>query len=245
MRKCKPQPSSQSKSGPETILAIGDLHSPFMHRDAVRFLAALVEKYRPSRVVCLGDVADQHAFSRHPKDPAGYSGGDELKAARKQLRKLYEVIPDANVCEGNHDRRIYQRAEEVGIPVSALHDMNRILDCPAGWEWREHWEFDGVVYEHGDGFTGRDAHTKCAAGNMQNTVIGHIHAHAGIQWVANRKHLFFGFNVGCLIDHAAYAFAYARKTVAKPIIGAGIVVGGVPSFVPMNLSKGGRWRAHL
>jgi hypothetical protein len=80
---------------------------------------------------------------------------------------------------------------------------------------------------------------------MAPTVIGHIHAHAGIAYDANRKHLFYGFNVGCLIDHNAYAFAYAKTMATKPIIGVGLIENGIPRFVPMQLTRRGRWVGRL
>jgi predicted phosphodiesterase len=237
--------ADMSKCKPETILSVGDLHAPFMHRDAVRFLEAVKSRHRPTQTVFLGDVADQHALSRFTRNPSGLSCGHEIRAARRQLKPVGELFPEAAVCWGNHDRRVYDRAAEVGIPEETILGMNDILKCPAGWEWRDRWEIAGVVFEHGTGWSGKDAHIKAATANMGPTVIGHIHAHAAVSFVANRKHLFYGFNVGCLIDHEAYAFAYAKVIPAKPIIGVGLIECGVPRFVPMVLSRGGRWVGKL
>jgi hypothetical protein len=233
-----------TRSSRPTLL-VGDLHAPFMHRDAVRFLAAVKRQYRPAEVVFLGDVADQHALSRFVRDPSGLSAGHELKRARRQLAPLYDLFPEVKVCWGNHDRRIYDRAAEAGIPEETIRGMREILSHPDGWQWADEWEVGGVVCEHGTGFSGKDAHLKAAAANMQPTAIGHIHAHAGVGFVGNRRHLFWGFNVGCLIDHKAYAFAYAKRSPAKPIIGVGLVEGKVPRFVPMNLRRNGRWDGNL
>jgi metallophosphoesterase superfamily enzyme len=216
-----------------------------MHPDTVRFLRAIVRAVRPSRVVLLGDIADQHALSRFVRNPSGLSSGHEFRETRRQLSPLYGLIPEAFVCWGNHDRRIYDRAAEAGIPEETIRSMGDILLHPNGWRWQDRWEFDGVVFEHGTGWTGEKAHVKAANANMGPTVIGHIHAHAGIAYVANRKHLFYGFNVGCLIDHEAYAFAYAKSIPTKPIIGVGVIENGIPRFVPMVLGRGGRWVGRL
>jgi hypothetical protein len=226
-------------------LAVGDLHAPFMHRDFPRFLAAVKGQFRPTRTVLLGDIVDLHALSRFTRNPSGLSAWDELKAARRQLRPVYGLFPDAAVCWGNHDTRLKDRAAEAGIPAEAVAPMLAVIGHPPGWEWRERWDIGGVTYEHGTGYTGKDAHIKAATANMGPTVIGHIHAHAGIAYVANRKHLFFGFNVGCGIDHNAYAFAYAKTIPTKPIIGCGLVENGVPRFVPMTMTRGGRWVGRL
>jgi predicted phosphodiesterase len=226
-------------------LAVPDLHAPFMHRDAVNFVDAILTAERPDRVVLLGDVADQHALSRYVRDPAGLSAGGELAAARKQLRPLGQLIPDALVCWGNHDRRVYDRAAEAGIPEDAVRPMQSILDHPRGWAWADRWDLGGVTYEHGTGRTGDRAHVKAATQNMGPTVIAHVHAHAGIHYTANRKHLFWGMNAGCLINWEAYAFAYAKAMPAKPIICVGLIDHGIPRIVPMELRRNGRWVGKL
>ena len=82
---------------------------------------------------------------------------------------------------------------------------------------------------------------KAAKANMMSTTIGHIHSHAGINYIANIDKLIFAFNVGCLIDKSAYAFGYGKHIKAKPILGCGLIEHDVPYFVPMMLNKAGRW----
>lgn len=229
----------------ETVLAVPDLHAPFMHRDAVPFLRAVLAEYAPTRAVYLGDVLDLHAASRFVRSPDGLSAAHELNAARRQLAPLYELTPDAAVLWGNHDRRILDRAAEAGLPAEVVAPMREVLKHPAGWEWHDRVEIDGVTYEHGDNWSGQYAHHKAAAANMAPIVIGHVHAHAGIAYTANRRHLFWGMNAGCLIDHQAYAFAYAKRNPAKPIVGCAVVERGIPRFVPMTLGRGGRWVGRL
>ena len=227
------------------VLAVGDLHAPFMHPDAVDFLYALNKKEKPDEIVFLGDIADQHALSRFTRDPTGYSMGHEFEAAALQLAPLYDVFPTARVCWGNHDTRVYDRAAEIGIPGSAIASMHALIGCPRAWRWADEWRIDGVTYEHGTNWSGRDAHVKAANAQMAPVVIGHIHAHAGINYVSNKRHLFWGFNVGCLIDSKQYAFHYAKRNPARAIIGVGIIDRGVPRFHPMHLGRDGRWTGAL
>jgi predicted phosphodiesterase len=227
------------------VLSIGDTHAPAMHPDAVAFLSAVADKYHIDQVVHQGDVVDEHAFSRYVHDPDGRSGGDEMDEAADQLGPLYELFPKARVCEGNHDRRIYERAAEVGIPRRFLRELNEITRGPAAWKWDDQWEIEEVIYEHGDPYNSKTAHIQIATDNMQPTVIGHIHGHAGIQYLSNRKHLVYGFNVGCLIERRKYHFRYAKKAKTRPIIGCGVIRDGVPLFQPMPLKAGGRWTGGL
>lgn len=227
-----------------TVLAIPDLHLPFQHKDTLKFLKAVKTKYKPNAIVFLGDEMDGHAISMHDSDPDGRSAGDELELAKKELKKFYKLFPKAKICTSNHGSLPYRRAYKFGLPKAFLKSYSEFLEAPKGWVWADEHEIDGVIYEHGESFSGQQGAIKSANANMQSTVIGHIHSHAGIQFSANQKHLIFGFNVGCLIDNSAYAFAYGKKFKSKPILGCGIIVAGIPTFIPM-LTKNGNWIGSL
>lgn len=229
----------------ESVLVIPDTHAPFQHPDAYNFLEALADKYQPTKIVHLGDEADFHAISRFPSDPDGMSAGDEYEAMLEQMEPLYDMFPDVQVCISNHTARPFRKAYDAGMPAALLKSYREFMQAPEGWSWHESIEIDGVKYEHGEGFTGAYAATKIATANMQSTVHGHVHSSAGIHWIANPKHLIFGFNVGCLIDTNAYAFAYGKRIKNKPILGAGIVYKGLPTFVPMMLDARGKWTKKL
>jgi len=227
------------------VLAIPDLHCPFEHPDSIAFLKKVKAKYKPTDIICLGDEMDAHAISDYDSDPDGLSAGYELKETIKHLKPFYKLFPKVKVCTSNHTARPYRQAHKFGIPKAFLKSYHEFLQAPKGWMWADDHEIDGVVYEHGEGFTGASAAIKSAQGNMQSTVIGHIHAFAGIQYNANSKHLIFGFNAGCLIDRHAYAFAYGKKIKNKPILGCGIIINSIPIFVPMKLNNRGRWTGKL
>jgi hypothetical protein len=228
-----------------TVIVIPDLHVPFHHKDALKFLKAIKRKYKPTEVINLGDFEDWHSISMHDHDPNGMSAGDELIKLRKEAKPFFKLFPKMKICTSNHGSLPFRRAFKFGLPSELIKSYKDILGAPKGWEWSDQWEVDGVLYEHGDPFTGQNAAIKCAEQNMQSTVIGHVHSFAGIQYSANSRHLIFGFNVGCLIDRNAYAFEYAKKIKRKPILGCGIVKDGIPMFVPMLLNKAGRWTGKL
>lgn len=227
------------------ILCWPDQHEPFGHKDAYRFLKAVKKKYKPTTVVNQGDLEDWHSISMHDHDPDGLSPGNELKKLRKKLKPFFKLFPKVKVCTSNHGSLPYRKAFKHGLPKDLIKSYRDILQAPQGWEWADFWEIDGIIFEHGDPFTGASGAMKCAEQNMQSTVIGHIHSFAGIQYSANSRHLIFGFNTGCLIDKDLYAFAYAKKIKRKPILGCGIIIDGVPLFVPMKLNKKNRWIGKL
>lgn len=227
------------------VLVISDSHAPFQHKDLLPFLRTVAKKYKTDEVVHIGDEADFAAISSFDQDPDGYSAGDELKAALKELKKLYKAFPKVKVCTSNHTARPFKRAFHHGIPKVFLRSYSEFLEAPKGWQWAGSWEIDGVRYQHGEGFSGQAGALKAAMANMQSTVIGHIHAFAGIQYNANPQHLIFGMNVGCLIDKDAYAFSYGKLLVSKPIISCAVVLNGFPILIPMKLTGSGRWTKKL
>lgn len=227
------------------VLAIPDLHLPHEHIDALEFLKAVKNKYKPTIIVNQGDFEDWGSISMHDHDPDGLSAGHELQLLRVQAKPYFKLFPKMFICTSNHGSLPFRRAFKYGMPKDLLRGYREIIQAPKGWVWADHWEIDGVIYEHGDPFSGQNAAIKAAEQNMQSTVIGHVHSFAGIQYSANSKHLIFGFNTGCLINRDAYAFAYAKKIKRKPILGCGIIDHGVPTFVPMLLGKNGRWIGKL
>lgn len=227
------------------VLILSDYHSPFQHKDAIEFLKAVKRKYKTDVIVCVGDEADMAAISDYDSDPDGMSAGTELTKAIKELNKLYKLFPKVKVCTSNHTSRPFRQAYKFGLPRAMLKDYRELLQAPKGWSWHDRLEVDGVIYQHGEGFSGANGASKAALANSQSTVIGHIHAFAGVQYHATPRFLVFGMNVGCLIDKDAYAFAYGKYSVAKPIISVGVVLEGVPLLVTMPMNSKGRWTGKL
>lgn len=235
------------KVGNSRVLCISDLQEPFAHKDAFDFVKAVRDKYNTDTTVNIGDEVDFHAFSgRFVHDPDGMSPGAELSAAIDSLQKWYKEFPETKICTSNHLDRYYKKAFNSGLPKRAILSPRALLDAPEGWEWRKHWVIDGIKYEHGDNQGGIDAARLLAISNRQSTVIGHHHAHGGVRFIANDDSVIFGLNTGCLIDRHAYAFAYGAGSKFKPTLGCGVILYGVPYFIPMILSgKYERWTGEL
>ena len=64
------------------ILIISDTHCPYHHEDLIPFLTAIKKKYKPDRVVHIGDETDKHGLNFHGQDPdlpsAGGRGRSDL-----------------------------------------------------------------------------------------------------------------------------------------------------------------------
>lgn len=232
----------------ETVMVIPDLQIPFDHEDAIPFLKAVARKMNPTTIVQIGDLVDHHALSKYMSDPDGLSAGDELRATIRRLKQYYRAFPDVDVIIGNHDERLKIKAYEAGIPKAYIRDLDEVLEFVDGWQLFESVEIDEVLYEHGHALGnggGNNAFKKAIDANMMNTVYGHFHSAAGIRYFANKKHLCFAFNVGCLMDGHSYAAQYGKNFPQKPILGCGVVINGVPMFIPMVIGANHRWVGKL
>lgn len=212
------------------VLAIPDLHAPFQHKRAIEFLVYVYKHFKCDMVICLGDELDFHALSRWPKNPDGHSAGFEFSLGLAFLKELYSVFPNVRVVHSNHTSRPYKKAYEYGLMSALLKDYKTLLEAPDGWSWHEKIEQDNVLYLHGEGFSGQNAHTRAAMLNRKSTVIGHIHSFGGVQYMQSYSDRIFAMNAGCLIDVDSYSFAYAKTLANKPTLGCGVVLNGENAF---------------
>jgi hypothetical protein len=201
-----------------------------MHPHALDFLSDLRKEFKPDKIIHLGDETDAYALSDWDHSPDGMSAGDEYHAAIRELKGLYKIFPDVMVCESNHGRRPFRKAFKAGIPRVYLRAYSEFMQSPKGWQWRDSWTLDGVLYLHGDGATGKDGALKLAQGHRRSTVIGHVHSFAGVQYVQGSQDRIFGANMGCLIDPDAYGFEYGKHLLSKPVLGAGIIIDGKEAY---------------
>lgn len=219
------------------ILVIADTHIPFELSGYLDFCLDIQKRVKCGTVVHIGDLVDNHAISYHEHDPNGKSPADELKQAKSILRNWYRAFPKVYLCRGNHDRMVDRKGKTVGLPDEVFKPFREIWELPKEWKDDFSHTIDGVIYEHGTGYSGDTAHIKASYNNRQSTVIGHTHSQGAIGYIANEKDCIFGMNVGSGLDRKSYAFEYGRDFKKKPIIGVGVVTdkGRYAQFFPMSL----------
>ena len=74
-----------------------------------------------------------------------------------------------------------------------------------------------------------------------SAVQGHYHTKFCISYWANPDDLYWGMNVGCLINQKSMAFSYAKNFNTRFVLGCGIIINGVPRLLPMVLDNKGNW----
>jgi len=220
----------------ENTLVIGDTHEPFTKPGYLEFCFDVGRRCKCGTVVHIGDLVDNHSISYHEHDPDGKSPKEEFQLARARLKKWFKAFPNAFLCRGNHDCLVDRKGKTAGLPAEVFRPFRDIWELPK--EWVDGWEFEfqGVLYTHGTGYSGKHSHVHVAYDMRKSSVIGHIHSVGAVQYLDTGKFPIFGMNVGCGIDREAYAFAYGKDFKFKPIISCGVVTdhGRFAQVFPMS-----------
>lgn len=228
-----------------SVLVISDMHIPYTHKDTHKFLSAIKETYNPDLVINIGDEVDKHSMSFHDSDPDLPSAGDELKQARKELKKHYVLFPEVYLVDSNHGSLAYRKAKHHGMSSEYLKEYGEVLKAPANWRWCD----EIIVNCGGSEVMFRHQFKKnpliCAQQMAMNVVQGHFHEDFNIQYVSSPNKLLWAMTVGCLIDKKSLAFTYNKTNYKRPILGCGIIIAGQPMLIPMLLNKSGRWIGEL
>lgn len=218
------------RKDPSNVLIIGDLHEPFCLDDYRDFCIQVQKNYNCGTTVFIGDVIDNHYSSYHETVPDGYGAGQELDRAIDRIALWSKAFPIAKVIIGNHDRMAFRKAQTSGLSARWVRDYHEVLNTPK-WEFVEEYEYQDVLYIHGEGGTARTKIKK----ELQSIVQGHYHSQAYVEYIVGKKYKVFGMQVGCGVSRESYAMAYAQRS-PKPIISCGVVLNGrLPIIIPMDL----------
>ena len=223
------------------ILVISDMHLPYQHKDAIKFLAEIKKEFKPDRVINIGDLLDFHAISMHTHDPDLASAGHELTMARKYVKELESIYPQVTEVDSNHSSLVYRRAIKYGMSREFLKDYGDFLGTKK-WNW-----VDDLTITMSNGqrcfFThGRSADVLKVSQTMgMSAVQGHYHTKFLISYWANPDNLFFSMNVGCMINQKSMAFHYAKNFKTRFILGCAIILDGIPRLLPLVLNDKGDW----
>jgi len=223
------------------ILVISDMHLPYKHKDSITFLKEIKKEFKPDRIVNIGDLLDFHAISMHEHNPDLYSAGMELDKAKEYIKELEAIFPEVTEVDSNHSSLVYRRALKYGMSKQFLKPYGDFLGTRK-WKW-----IDDLTLTMSNGqrcfFThGRSADVlKVSQAMGMSAVQGHYHTKFVISYWANPDNLFFGMNVGCLINQKSMAFNYAKNFKTRFILGCGIIINGIPRLLPMVLDNKGNW----
>ena len=219
---------------------VPDLHCPALQENFLDWMFDMFYYWDVDRIVCIGDLIDNHALSLHKNESELTDIMVEREKTQMQLQQLFELCDeglwDVDWLIGNHDCLHQRWAKEVGIPVDMLRDYKAIWQVPEAWKIHPRFHqlvIDDIIYQHGDASPGGKFPALAAAGvEFKKVVQGHFHAAFGVQYASNRHDLIWGMQVGCGTDWKHPAMNYGIKYARKPILGCGVVIDGEPHVIP-------------
>jgi len=211
---------------------VPDLHFPFAHKKALDFCKKVYKEYNCDNVVFVGDMFDHHQMSRHTSEPDALGAKQEANKAQKMVNKWVEAFPVADIMLGNHDLIPKRQGKEVGLIDRFIRTVKEAYGLPDGWKFHNKLVRNKVLYLHIAG-SGKYAAMNKAREQSMSVVAGHTHKHPGTLYFSNPRNLYYGMNVGCLINKKAYAMRYSDAEIT---LGVGVVYGPThATFVPMPL----------
>jgi hypothetical protein len=222
------------------------MHMPFCHPDTWAFLKAIKKKYKPDRVICLGDEVDFHALSYHESNVNLDSAGPELEKSIRFLHPIYKLFPKVDLLESNHGSLVYRKAQSAGIPRKALRTYRETLEAPGGWSW--HFDLRVRMSNGQHLYLHHGKSAKAGALSIHegcSSAQGHYHTKFHVTYRRNSQGLYWDLHCGYLGHHDSLAFAYDKSNIPKGIVGAAVILNGQPRLLPMVLDKRGRWNGTL
>jgi predicted phosphodiesterase len=220
------------------ILVLPDMHIPFMDWAAVKLAANWVRKHEPDLVIQLGDLFDQKAWSKFPKEPDDLSPNDEIEITLEAVKRLNKMFPEMQILFGNHDLRISKKSLDVGFTRHLLRDLQDIFPYD-GWNWwsnpREKLVVNTtrgpILFVHGDEDKG-DAVSKSRLFGL-SVVQGHDHQFK-CSYTSTLNGTVFGLSSGHLMDQESKGARYANRQGKYPVKGFTIIKYGIPYFLPIT-----------
>ena len=220
-----------------TTLCIGCSHSPYHHKDFFKFMSAIKSEYCPTRVRHLGDESDWHSISYHEPVPNLPAPGDELRAIRRDLKKLNKIFPEMILIYSNHGSLPKRKLQSAGLPEEMLKSENEIYEIDSGWSWQFDLLEDDIYYHHG--MNSNAVNVSKTKG--VNVVQAHYHSQMHVTYYATLNGPRWAMQTGTCADQGSMAMAYGRNNMQGHAMGCGIIVDGRPRNIPMLIDHKGNW----
>lgn len=228
----------------DVILCVPDLHIPYEHPDALKFITAVKKEYEPNLIVNLGDMLDFHNISFHDSDPDLDNAGAELARAQKKIAEWEKVIPSQYIVGSNHGDLPLRKFVSSGLPRELLRSYNEIYKVSDKWKFIPDLTIETGISGLPDLYIAHSIKKNAlqvAQQRGQRFICGHYHTSFEVRYAGNPNSLLWSVMSGCLIDKKSLAFNYDKLNLDRPVLGCTVILYGVPFIVPMILDKSGRW----
>ena len=213
------------------ILVLGDIHFPFVDTHALSTAIEFAKKYKPDRIIQVGDFIDSYNWSlykRAPDSPSADAEWNQTELLAHRFFKALDKFP-LTILEGNHCRRHMLRAFEANLPKRLIRLLPEIFPYEnVTWHMQPTpLVVDNIAFIHGDEMGGTAAQKAKTLGN--SLVQGHTHQ-ASITFINTFHHQIFSMEVGCLMDGSSIAGRYAAKIPHRMWLGLATITDGHPNL---------------
>jgi predicted phosphodiesterase len=228
----------ESKENPK-ILCIGDIHFPFVHKQALEKLYEFCKENKPDYIVQMGDSVDFYSHSKFPRSHNEFTPQEEENMAREMLSEMWSqltlISPSAKKYQilGNHCARPLKRVLESAPTLE--HWVQKYFKeyftfdgVETIFDHREELEINGIVFTHG--FLGQEG--KHRDFYLKNTVIGHLHK-GWVQYRRFHNQTFWELCAGFLGDPEAKGLTYTPSKASNYQLGFGYIDKYGPRFISL------------
>ena len=225
--------SSKPKSM-SVVGALGCTHFPYVREGYIDWVYDTFKSAGVTEVVHLGDLIDNHNWSRHATEPDAESGISEFARALEGVQYMRDKFKEWPVTwtVGNHDKIPARQLAVLGIPSIVLKTYEELWKVPE-WDVCTSKVIDGVLYKHG---IGTKSTLLTAMRLRQSFVSAHFHSIADTHTHVSHKDRVFGMHVGSGFDDKAVSARYAEESQSKSVISCGVIINGSrPNLYYMDL----------
>lgn len=238
MAEYKPRDTFQPARYTPTLV-IPDTHFPFHSQRTLDAIYEWANRYKPERVIQVGDLYDLYAHTKFPRSQNLIMPQQEQEMGRKAAEEMWTtikgIVPNAECIQllGNHDLRPLKQT--LAHMPSLEHVIEKYLQELMSFEGvklvadpREPFEAEGVQYVHGfrSGYGAHMSHTLC------NTVHGHDHK-LGVAFRRVAGQTLWELHAGFAGDMESKVFHYTPQKALHEMPGFGWLDEKAPRAVPV------------
>jgi len=227
-------PSRFSLDAPATLkadkaLLLFDIHAPLQAASWIDRVIALALKWKVDSVGVGGDIVDYSSMCYWGRT-IGIELDDELDAAENVVRALERNFKQKVLCGGNHEYRMVRALQGARKLKDVLDDFvsdPTTITTNSKWFWLESGDkrFRVVHPRNYSRIPTRVAQTLCAKYRC-HIIAGHSHLWGMTRDVSDG---WWAIDAGCCLDDKRVPYmAEEMSTYPQPILGAVIVIEGVP-----------------
>lgn len=221
----------------KTIVAIPDLHSPFIHKGCVDFIFKIIRSFQPQYIVVLGDAVDFYSLSRFPRSHF-MTPTDEYIQGRKCLEEIFGYIKkispksEIHLIMGNHDMRALKKTQELSPELEmfvskGIKEYFTFPEVITHHDYREPLEIDGILFVHG-WLSGIGKHCQYF---KRSVVHGHTHKASIYYETTYEGNVIFEADSGFAADPSAKVMGYYPSKYNKSVLGCTLITDGRPQFL--------------